>query len=447
MARDLTKGSIPGLLFKLAMPGVLSLLGITVNHFIDGIWVGRLGPKALAAIAPAAFIIWIVYSFVDTMPIGLVAVISRYFGEKNLEKASEISKKIFQFIALISLVFVAAGLMFSRDIFILVGVSTEVIRLGTIYLTIFSLCLPALFLTEVIASIFRAIGDTTTPMRLVLVAIIANIILDPLLIFGIGPFPRLEMAGAALATVIGYYLSLIWAFIEIRKGKLPFKVVTFKILALDFSLLWRVARVGIPISISGIIFSIVYLILSRVAAPFGDHVVASFRVGQLIESVSFMICFGFAQATASMVGQNLGAKLPDRAEKSAWTAISMISVVTIVLSFMFYFLARPITTIFTTDSSTVTAAVYYLKIMALSQLFMGFEVVFEGAFSGAGDTFPPMIISVIGTTLRIPLAVIMVDSLGLGYTGIYWAITVSTVLKGIVIIAWFRLGRWKLKTI
>jgi len=237
MARDLTKGSIPGLLFKLAMPGVLSLLGITVNHFIDGIWVGRLGPQALAAIAPAAFIIWIVYSFVDTMPIGLVAVISRCFGEKNLEKASEISRKIFQFIAFISIIFVVIGLIFSRDVFILVGVSTEVVRLGTIYLTIFSLCLPALFLTEVISSIFRAIGDTTTPMRLVIVAIIANIILDPLLIFGIGPFPRLEMAGAALATVIGYYLSLAWAFIEIRKGKLPFKVVTFKILALDFSLL------------------------------------------------------------------------------------------------------------------------------------------------------------------------------------------------------------------
>ena len=447
MARDLTRGSIPGLLFKLALPGILSLLGITVNHFIDGIWVGRLGPKALAAIAPAAFIIWIVYSFVDTMPIGLVAVISRHFGEKNLKKASEISKKIFQFIALISIVFVVIGLIFSRDVFILVGVSTEVVRLGTIYLTIFSLCLPAIFLGEVISSIFRAVGDTTTPMRLVLVAIAANIILDPLLIFGIGPFPRMEMAGAALATVIGYYLSLAWAFVEIRKGKLPFKIIAFNVFTFDFQLIWRVARVGIPISISGVIFSIVYLILSRVAAPFGDHVVASFRVGQLIESVSFMVCFGLAQATASMVGQNLGAKLPDRAEKSAWTAISMISVFTIALSFIFYFFARPIATIFTTDIPTVTAAAQYLKIIALSQLFMGFEVVFEGAFAGAGDTYPPMVVSVIGTTLRIPLAIAIVSSFGLGYTGIYWAITASTVLKGMVIFFWFKLGKWKLKTI
>lgn len=447
MARDLTQGPITKLIFKLALPGVLSLLGLTVNHFIDGVWVGRLGPKALAAIAPASFVTWIVYSFVDIMPIGLVAVISRFYGEKNLEKASETSQKAIQFIIAISIVFLVLGLIFSRHVLALVGVSDEVVWLGTIYLEIIFFMLPAVFLSEVFFSIFRAVGDTTLPMKLTLAAITCNMILDPLLIFGIGPFPRMEIAGAALATVIGYYIALGWGIIEIRKGKLPFKILSKRLIPPDFSLYWKLAQIGIPLAISGIVFSLVYLILSRVAAPFGDFVVASFKVSQLIESVSFMICFGFAQATATMIGQNLGAKYPERAEKSARVALGIITAFTLLITFVLYFFAEHITGLFTSDEPTMTAAIFYLKIIALSQVFMGFEIVLEGVFSGAGDTFPPMLVSIAGTGLRIPMAILFIGALGLGYPGIYWALTVSTILKGSTILVWFRAGGWKRKII
>lgn len=447
MARDLTQGPLANLIVRLAVPGVLSLLGITVNHFVDGIWVGKLGSEALAAITPSSFIIWILYSIIDVMPIGLVAIISRYYGEKNIDKASETSQKVIQIIFFISIILSVCGWLFAKNALELVGVSTEVVRLGSIYLMIISTCLPAMFLTETYSSIFRAVGDTITPLKFTLAAIVTNIILDPLLIFGIGPFPEMGIAGAALATVIGYYLSLCWAFVELNKGKLPFKIFKARLLSFDFPLIWRVAKIGIPISISGIGFSIVYLILVRIAAPFGDHVVASFRVGQFIEAISFMICFGFGQATASMIGQNLGAKLVSRAEKSAQTATVIVSVVTIVFSFVFFFAAKPLVSIFSSDIQVVTAAALYLKIMAISQLFMGFEIVFEGAFAGAGDTFPPMIVSIIGTALRIPLAIIFVSSFNWGYQGIYWAITITTVLKGVVIFIWFKLGRWKLKQV
>jgi len=447
LARDLTRGSISKLTIKLALPGVLSLLGITANNFIDGIWVGQIGPKALAAIAPAAFLIWIIYSLVDIMPIGLVAIISRYYGEKRIDKAGEVSQKINQLIIFVSFVFLLLGIFFSKYVIQMIGVSDEVVRLGTIYLKIIVFEFPALFIGEAIFSIFRALGDTTTPMKFTLTSIGCNMILDPILIFGIGPFPEMGIAGAALATVLSYFIAFIWIIIEIRKGKLPFKIFSSKILAIDLKLYWRVARVGIPLALSGIVFSLVYLILSRVAAPFGDFVVASFRVGQLIESVSFMVCFGFGQATASMVGQNLGAKSIDRAEKSAWTAQGMITAFTLAISFVLFFLAEPITRLFTEDIPTLTAAVLYLKIIALSQVFVGFEIVLEGAFSGAGDTFPPMIVSIVGTALRIPLAIFLVGPMGLGYPGIYWALTISTFIKGIVIAIWFKLGRWKTKQV
>jgi putative MATE family efflux protein len=447
MARDLTKGSIPELLIKLALPAVFSLLGYTVNYFIDGIWIGRLGPKSLAALAPASFVLWIIYSFMDIMAIGIVAVISRYYGEKNFDKASETSQKVVQFTAILSIVFLFAVLVLSKYIFLFVGVSSEVVNRGQIYLMVMAFAMPAFFIGEVFYGIFRASGDTTTPMKLTMAFVGCNIVLDPLLIFGVGPLPRLELAGAALASVIGHYLALVWAFYKIRKGGIPFKVFARKILPFDFSLIWKVARVGIPISMSGLVFSIVYIILSRVAAPYGDFVVASFRVGQLVESVSFMVCFGFSQAAASMVGQNLGARLPKRAEKSAWIAIAIISTITFCFSFLFYFFARPITSLFTNDPQMMTSAVYYLKIVALAQVMMGFEIVLEGVFSGAGDTVPPMIVSIVGTAIRIPLAIVFANMLGFGYTGIYWAITASTIIKGVAIFIWFSVGKWKLKKI
>ena len=447
MARDLTQGSIAKLLLKLALPGVLSLLGITVNHFIDGIWVGKLGPKALAAIAPAAFITWIVFSFVDIMPIALVAVISRYFGEKRPERAAEVSQKALQFIFYISLIATAIMAIFSKNAIQIAGVSEEVVKLGSSYLGVIAFMLPPLFLGEALFSIFRAIGDTTTPMKLTLAAIAVNMVLDPLLIFGIGPFPEMGMAGAALATVIGYYIALVWAFIDIRKGKLPFKVINLTPMRLDFPLLWRLVKIGIPMAIMGIIFSIVYLVLSRVAAPFGDFVVASFRVGQLIESISFMVSFGMGQAAASMIGQNLGAGKPDRADKSALIAQGILSVFTLSVTFVLFFFAESITRLFTSDTPTMIATVYYLKIIALSQVFSGLEIIHEGTFSGAGDTMPPMVVSIIGTGLRIPLALLFIGPLNLDYLGIYWALTVTTVLKGTVITIWFRLGRWKTKKI
>jgi len=447
MARDLTQGSITSLILKLALPGVISLLGITVNHFIDGIWVGRLGPKALAAIAPSSFIIWIIFSIVNIMPVGMLALISRYYGEKRLDKASDVSGKMLSFISFASIIVLIFGILVTEPMLKMVGVTDEVVRLGSIYLKVVLFMLPAMFLTRGLSSIFRAVGDTATPMRLALVAIAVNLVLDPLLIFGIGPFPRMEMAGAALATVIGYWVSLLWAIIELKRDKLPFKIMPERILDFELKLIWRVARIGLPISISGIVFSIVYLFLSRIAAPFGDFVVASFRVGQLAESVSFMICFGFSQATASMVGQNLGAKFKNRANSASWSAVSMISVITLFLTIVFYTLARSIASVFSSDLATVSAATNYLQIIALSQVFMGVEVVLEGAFAGAGDTYPPMIVSLFGTVLRIPLALILINYTDFGYSSLYWAITISTVLKGITLAFWFRLGKWQTKTV
>jgi putative MATE family efflux protein len=447
MARDLTTGSIPLHIWKLAIPSVLSLLGITVNNFIDGVWVGKLGPEALAAIAPSAFVIWLIFSLMDIVPVGLVAVISRYYGEKSMAKASETSVKMLQFTVMASILFMFIGLFVSRYILGFVGVSPVVVRLGNIYLQILACGLPGFFLTEALFGVFRAVGDTAIPMKATIISVVANMILDPLLIFGIGPFPKMGIGGAALATILAHYLSLGWVIYMVYRGKLPFKVFVPRILPFDFKLIWKVINIGIPISISGIVFSAVYLMLSHIGAPYGDFVVASFRVGQLCESVSFMFCFGFGQAVASMVGQNLGAQLPQRARQSAWVTVGIVSAFTLGFTLLFSLLAKPITSAFTNDIPTSTAAVYYLRIIAISQLFVGFEIIGESVFSGAGNTVPPMVVSIVGTLIRVPIALLLVGPLGVGYPGLYWAITISTIIKGTWITLWFRLGRWEFRKI
>jgi putative MATE family efflux protein len=447
MARDLTKGSISRHIWKLAIPSVFSLLGITVNNFIDGIWVGKLGPEALAAIAPSAFAIWLIFSLIDIVPVGLLAIISRYYGEKELDKASETSVKTLQFTILASILFMLIGLSISRYILDFVGVSPEVVRLGNVYLQILACGLPGFFLTEALFGVFRAVGDTAIPMKATILSVAANMILDPLLIFGIGPFPKLGIGGAALATISAHYLSLGWVILMVYRGKLPFRVFVSRIEPFDYRLIWKVVRIGIPISISGIVFSAVYLILSHIGAPYGDFVVASFRVGQLCESVSFMFCFGFGQAVASMVGQNLGAGQPWRARQSALVTMGIVSAFTFGFTIIFSVFARTITSAFTSDMQTATAAVYYLRIIAISQLFMGFEIIGENVFSGAGSTLPPMIVSTVGTAIRVPIALLLVGPFGIGYPGLYWAITISTIIKGIWISAWFRFGQWEFKKI
>jgi Na+-driven multidrug efflux pump len=228
---------------------------------------------------------------------------------------------------------------------------------------------------------------------------------------------------------------------------LPFSIFGKKMLRFDFPLIWKVAKIGIPVSIGGVVFAIVYMVLARIGAPFGDFVVASFRVGQLVESVSFMVCFGFGQAVASMVGQNLGGQREDRAEKSVWVALGVVSAVTFSFTIIFYFLANTITSVFTKDIPTTTAAVHYLQIIALSQIFMGLEFICENAFFGAGNTVPPTIISILGTLIRIPLAILLVGPLGVGYPGVYWAITISTFIKGIAVGILFTTGKWKRKNL
>jgi putative MATE family efflux protein len=206
-------------------------------------------------------------------------------------------------------------------------------------------------------------------------------------------------------------------------------------------------RIGIPISISGVVFCVVYLFVNRITAGFGTEAVAALGIGNRIESINYLISFGFSTAVATLVGQNLGAGNPDRAAELAYKTVKLITSFTGFTAILFLIFPEILIRFFVDDPAVVDAGRSYVRILALSQILMGWEIVLEGAFSGAGDTVPPMIVSIPGSILRIPLAWWLAIVLGWGVTGVWWTITISSVLKGTALLIWFSLGRWKTRQV
>lgn len=444
---DLTTGSITRNIFSLAWPAVASMFLETAFALADAFWVGKLGAVAMASVISSQFIIWIIYSLMSVISTGVVAMVARYIGAKDEQKAAYISQQAIFFSIFVALALTVVGIVSAKDVFLLMGTEPEVTYWGSRYLRITYLAATFFFLIDIFGAIFRASGDTKTPMRVVMAAIGLNIILDPFLIFGWGPFPEWGTDGAALATFVGQGSGALLYLVLIRKGRLRFKINLRFWQKFDFSILKRIVKIGLPTSISGITFSIIYVFINKITALFGTESIAALGIGNRLESVSYLTCFGFSIAAATLVGQNLGAQKPERAAQSAWRTVWIVAGVTGFISFVFLSFPEAISSLFISDPEVIRISINYLRILALSQIFMGLEIVLEGAFAGAGNTIPPMAVSVPGSVARIPLAYLMAISWGAGVNGVWWAITLTTIIKGIILALWFKKGKWKKKEI
>ncbi len=443
---DLTQGPITSIIFRLAWPVVISMFVETARGIANMFWVGKLGAVNLAAVVSATFLTWFIYVLSDVISVGTVALVARYVGAKDEAKAAYVARQAYLFAILSSLILaIFMILVGGRYAFHLMGTEPEVTHLGVNFVRIVFAGTTFLFLIETFGACFRGSGDTKTPMKVLLVGLGLHIVLDPLLIFGIGPFPRMETNGAALATFLSEGVAAsIYVFLLIR-GKLRFRFSLFPKLNLDLSLVKKILKIGLPLSASGIIFILVYILLNKVTATFGTEAIAALGIGNRMESLSFLTCFGFSQAAAALVGQNLGARKPERAERCAWRTVQIVVLITGFISVMFFVFPRWIASFFISDPKVVEIAIDYLRILALSQVFMALEIVLEGSFSGAGNTIPPMTVSIPGSVLRVPLAYLIAIFWGVGINGIWWAITLTTIAKGTALAFWFNQGKWKAK--
>ncbi len=442
---DPTRGPLLSALVRLAAPVVIMQLCHTLYHWIDVMWVGRLGATATAAVSTSFFAVWTVWAFADLVGVAVAATVSRHIGAGERDGAAYASAQALWLALTLGVVISLAGPFAVPWLFRTLGAAPEVAAAGTSFLQIIVGGAVISFLYVLGESILRAAGDTRTPMIIVASSLALNALLDPLLIFGWGPVPALGVAGAAIATVIAQtfavlcYARLAWQM----HPALPFSFAALQSPSLAYQL--ALARIGAPFALIGILYSVVYLGLARTAATFGTAALAVVGIANRIESLSYLVAVGFGLAVEAIVGQNLGAGQPERAERAAWLSVGLMCTLGFGVAAWMWFAPEALLSFFTADRDVIARGVPYLRILAPCQAFACLEIVLNGAFSGAGDTLPPSAISVTVSLLRLPLAGFAAHAMGLGLNGIAWTIALTCVVRALIVLGWFRRGTWKTK--
>ena len=408
----------------------------TLFNITDTFWVGRgLGSAALAGVSTGGFAVWMILALAELTAAGLTAVASRRHGEGRPEEAAGAVYQALLMALALSAIVGAAGLAGLDGLFGLMETPPQVTLQGSAYLTTYLAGVPIVFTYFVMDAAFRSAGDTRTPFYLLAGAVAANLVLDPVLILGAGPAPRLGIAGAAAATLatrglacaVGYGLLLRRGMVRRCRPR---------------SATWAVmGRIGLPTAAGGAVFAFVYVLLTRITSRFGTAALAALGVGHRVESMSYMVCVGFGFAAATAVGQNLGAGSGERAGASGRAAAGQAMTLAAAAGLVFFLFPHALVGLFSRDPDVLAAGAAYLRIIAASQLFMALDIVLESAMAGAGYTFLPMLVSLTLTVARLPLAAILAGPLGLA--GIWWAISLTAASRGVTVAWIWRLGRWR----
>jgi putative MATE family efflux protein len=439
-AGSLTVGPLQPVILRLAAPAVAMMACHFCFNLIDAIWVGRLiGSAALAAVSTAGFYVWVLLALGEMVEVGLIAIAARRHGEGLPDAAARASGAAVQYALVAGSVVALAGFACADELFRLMGVPAEVARLGHQYLQTWLLGGPLVFGFFALEASFRASGDTRTPFLLLAASVLLSVGLDPLLIAGVGPFPQLGVAGAAAASVTvrggGFLIGIAVAW---RRGLI-------RLDRPDWRAVPTMLRVGAPLSLAGVLLSVVYMWLTRFTSQFGTPALAALGVGHKIEGLGFIAISGFALSASALVGQNLGARQEGRAHQGVRLTIGYCLVVTTTTALAFLAIPKTLVALFTTDPAVILDGSLYLRVIAVAQLGQTFEIILEGALAGAGYTLWPQITSTSLTLLRVPLAAWW--SRGIGVLGIWLALSVTAVARGVAITLFWLSGAWRHETV
>lgn len=405
-------------------------------NLIDTIWVGRLiGAAALAAVSTAGFYVWVALSLGEMVEIGLTAVAARRHGQREPERAAQAAAAAVVFAVILGLIVAGIGLLVVDTMLRLMAVPPDVAALGHEYLSTWLLGCPLVFGFFAMEATFRAAGDTRTPFLVLAGSVAVSIAFDPLLISGVGPFPRLGVEGAALASVMvrggGFLLGLV---IALRRRLLRFSAPEWRAVPV-------VVRIGMPLALAGVLLSVIYMWLTRFTSRFGTPALAALGIGHKMEGLGFIAISGFSLAASALVGQNLGARQEGRAREAVRLTVTYCLMVTVTTAIAFLAIPGPLVRLFTSDTDVIKNGVLYLRVIAFAQIGQSFELILEGALAGAGYTFWPQIASTTLTGLRIPLAAWWSRAFGL--LGIWVALSATAIARGVAMILFWRSGRWR----
>ena len=435
-AAHLVADPLPRTIARVALPAVASSLLMTLFFSVDTFWIGtRVGATGLAAASTAVFWIWLLVSIAEMVSVGLTAVAARRYGEGRGAEAARIAGDALVLALVLGTVCGIAGLALLPQLFAMMHTPPEVSALGMRYLGTYFFGAPLIFGFFAVDAAFRAAGDTRTSFLLLSASVAVTLVLDPILIVGWGPVPALGMSGAAIATIatraVAFGLGLA---IVGRRGVLKFGRPDWRILV-------TISRIGLPTAVTGVVFSLIYVLVTRTATQFGTPALAALGIGHRVESWLFMIGVGFGAATAAIVGQNLGAGRTDRAERAGWISVGFCTAFGVVASIMELVAPEWFASIFSNDPAVIAEAAKYLRIAAISQLGICAEIVLEGALGGAGYTMMPMVASTAITASRIPVAAWAAARYG--SAGLWWTIAITAMLRAVAMMLIWRSGRWK----
>jgi putative MATE family efflux protein len=442
--QDYTKGSIRRAVFLLAVPMILEMCMESVFAVVDIYFVGHLGKnEAVSTVVLTESVLTIVYSLAIGLSMAATALVARRIGEKNPEAASKAGMQSLLIAFLFTAVISSTGLFFAPDVLKLMGASAETIHIGTNYTRIIyggSIVIMLLFL---INGIFRGAGDASMAMRSLWIANICNIILCPVLIYGVGPIPGFGITGAAMATTIGRGIGVLFQLYHLFSGKRVIKVRKQDFVP-DWPLIKSISNIAWTGTAQFLIASASWMVLARIMAEFGDTAVAGYGVAIRLIMFFLLPAWGMSNAAATLVGQNLGAKQPERAEQSVWRTAKYNTIFMIFVTLVFMLFAQPIVAFMNKDVTVESYAVMALRIVSLGYIFFGVGMVVTNAFNGAGDTRTPTLINIFGFWMfQVPLAFLLAMVFKLGPKGVFIAIVLAEMGITIAGIILFRKGKWK----
>ena len=439
---NLTEGKIRGTLVKLALPIMGTSFIQMAYNLTDIMWLGRLSTEAVAASGTAGFFMWFGSALVMIAQVGVGVNVAQSYGREDLEGAKKYISNGLQLNIVIAIIYSLLLFVFRHQIIGFFNIQERnVVNMAIEYLAIISLGIIFHFLNPVFSAILNSTGNSITPFKINTIGLIANIIIDPIMIFGFGPLPPLGIKGAALATIMSqFFVTGVFLFIGKKYNTIYSHVKLFSKPKIEY--IKNIIKIGFPPFIQVGLHSVIAMIINKILADFGPVAIAVQSIGSQIESITWMTADGFSAAISAFVGQNFGAGKIKRIRDGYVQGIQILGGIGIFTTLILIFGAEILFSLFVPDDlMAIKEGIIYLKILGLSQFFMTIEIGTTGAFNGLGKTIFPTVNGIILNVSRIPVALILSNTI-LGLSGVWWAISLSSTLKGIILFILFHFY-WK----
>ncbi len=445
--QDFTEGRLSRAILLLSIPSVLEMIMESIFVIVDIYFVSKLGANAVATVGLTESLITLVYAISLGLATATTSMVSRRIGEKNPDKASRTAFQAILTGAIVSLLIAIPGSIYSGKLLDIMGASPEIISSMSGYTRIMLAGNIVIMMLFIINAIFRSAGDAAIAMRVLWIGNIINIILDPCLIFGIGPFPEMGVTGAAVATTAGRGIAVLYQFYLLFYGRKRIQL-SRRHLGINFRIIARLIKISIGSIGQNLIGTTSWIVLVRIISVFGSEIVAGYTIAMRIISFVLLPSWGISNAASTLVGQSLGAKKPERAERSVmitgWVNMILLGIVGLLM----VIIPGPFIRIFIQDPAVVKSGIDCLRIVSIGFIAYGFGMVLVNSFNGAGDTTTPLKINIAAYWLiEIPLAWILAIKSGLNENGVCIAIVIAESIMTISAYIIFRRGKWKLKVV